>query len=241
MAKLRAKQQRFVDEYLIDLNATQAAIRAGYSARTAEQMAYQLLQKTSVQDAIADRQADLSRRTEITQDMVLDRLWAQATANPNELIRYRRVNCRYCWGEDHYYQWTAAEYYNAKTKAEENKKNAPDCDGGFGFDKTRPPHPDCPECKGEGLGDIFIADTNKLAGAAALLYAGVKTTRDGIQVLMHDQQNALIRVGQHLGMFVERKLHGNDPDNPIIPTKEMIEDEVDRRIAELERKAKAGR
>ena len=48
MAKLTAKQQRFCDEYLIDLNATQAAIRAGYSPKTAEQLAYQLLQKTSV-------------------------------------------------------------------------------------------------------------------------------------------------------------------------------------------------
>ena len=46
--KLTAKQQRFVEEYLVDLNATQAAIRAGYSKKTAEQQAYQLLQKTSV-------------------------------------------------------------------------------------------------------------------------------------------------------------------------------------------------
>jgi phage terminase small subunit len=241
MAKLSAKQQRFVDEYLIDLNATQAAIRAGYSVRTSSSQGERLLRNVEVQKEIQSAKAKRSARIEITQDMVLDRLWAQATANPNELIRYRRVNCRYCWGEDHYYQWTAAEYFNAKTKAEQNKKPEPDCDGGFGFDKTRPPHPDCPECKGEGLGDIFIADTNKLTGTAALLYAGVKTTRDGIQVLMHDQQNALIKVGQHLGMFVERKLHGNDPDNPLVPTKEMIEAEVDRRIAELERKAKAGR
>lgn len=237
MAKLTPKQQRFVDEYLIDLNATQAAIRAGYSAKTAYSIGIENLRKPEIQKAIQEARTKLSSRTEITQDMVLERLWAQATANPNELIQYRKVNCRYCWGQDHYYQWTAGEYHRALTGAKANKKPKPDCDGGFGFDKTRPPHPDCPECKGEGTGDVFIADTSKLSGSALLLYAGVKITRDGLQVLMHDQQNALIKVGQHLGMFVERKLLGNDPDNPLTPTKDMIEAEVDRRIAELERKA----
>lgn len=68
------KQARFVEEYLIDLNATQAAIRAGYSAKTAEQQGYQLLQNTSVAAAIAEAQAARSERTEITQDMVLREL-----------------------------------------------------------------------------------------------------------------------------------------------------------------------
>lgn len=68
---LTAKQQRFVNEYLIDLNATQAAIRAGYSAKTAEQLAYQQLHKTSVQTAIAKCMKAREVRTEITQDRVL--------------------------------------------------------------------------------------------------------------------------------------------------------------------------
>ena len=71
---LTDKQKRFVEDYLVDLNATQAAIRAGYSAKTAEQQAYQLLQKTSVSEAIAAAQAARSERTELTQDWVLDRL-----------------------------------------------------------------------------------------------------------------------------------------------------------------------
>ncbi len=48
MAKLTPKQKRFVAEYLVDLNATAAAKRAGYSEKTAEQVGYQLLQKTTV-------------------------------------------------------------------------------------------------------------------------------------------------------------------------------------------------
>ena len=58
MAKLTPKQQRVVDEYLIDLNATQAAIRAGYSPKTAEQQGFQLLKKTSVSEAIEQAQQE---------------------------------------------------------------------------------------------------------------------------------------------------------------------------------------
>ena len=60
MAKLTAKQDRFCDEYLIDCNGTQAAIRAGYSERTANRIASQLLAKKEIQEAIAERQKRLS-------------------------------------------------------------------------------------------------------------------------------------------------------------------------------------
>ncbi len=65
------KQIAFVDEYLIDLNATQAAIRAGYSAKTAGWIGPQLLGKTHISEAIAKRMGDRQKRTEITQDLVL--------------------------------------------------------------------------------------------------------------------------------------------------------------------------
>jgi len=65
------KQAAFVDEYLIDLNATQAAIRAGYSAKTAGWIGNQQLAKTHISAEIAKRMEDRSKRTEITQDRVL--------------------------------------------------------------------------------------------------------------------------------------------------------------------------
>ena len=71
MAKLTEKQKRFVEEYLVDLNATQAAIRAGYSINRASELGYQLLQKTTVSDAIQSAMKKRQNRTEITQDMVL--------------------------------------------------------------------------------------------------------------------------------------------------------------------------
>ena len=69
--KLTAKQQRFCDEYLIDLNATQAAIRAGYSEKTACEQGARLLANVKVQKYLQKRKTDRIERTEITQDMVL--------------------------------------------------------------------------------------------------------------------------------------------------------------------------
>ena len=68
---LTAKQQRFIDEYLIDLNATQAAIRAGYSEKTAGKIGQENLIKPEIQVIIAESVAKRSKRTEITQDRVL--------------------------------------------------------------------------------------------------------------------------------------------------------------------------
>lgn len=87
MAKMTEKQQRFCDEYLIDLNATQAAIRAGYSEKRASEQAYQLLQKTTVQEYIQQRKLDRSARTEITQDFVLAELMAIASVNATDYAR----------------------------------------------------------------------------------------------------------------------------------------------------------
>lgn len=71
MAKLTAKQQRFCDEYLIDLNATQAAIRAGYSKKTAAQTAARLLTNVKIQEYIENRMAEKEKELIADQDEVL--------------------------------------------------------------------------------------------------------------------------------------------------------------------------
>ena len=81
MAKMTAKQQLFCDEYLIDLNATQAAIRAGYSEKTARKIGQENLTKPDIQEYIQKKKADREQRTEITQDMVLRELAIIAFSN----------------------------------------------------------------------------------------------------------------------------------------------------------------
>ncbi|ENX03607.1 hypothetical protein F900_00701 [Acinetobacter modestus] len=71
---LRGKQQRFVDEYLVDRNATQAAIRAGYSQKTATVIGAENLTKPNIQEAIKLGEAEIAERTKITQDRVMKEL-----------------------------------------------------------------------------------------------------------------------------------------------------------------------
>lgn len=71
---LTAKQQRFVEEYLVDLNATQAAIRAGYSAKNADKIASQLLGKARVAEAIAAAKSERASRVAVSADYVLNNL-----------------------------------------------------------------------------------------------------------------------------------------------------------------------
>ena len=74
MGKLTPRQSMFVKEYLVDLNATQAAIRAGYSPRTAQEQSARLLSKAIVSDAVAAGMAKRAAKVEINADYVLARL-----------------------------------------------------------------------------------------------------------------------------------------------------------------------
>lgn len=86
MAKLTDKQQQFVDEYLIDLNATQAAIRAGYSAKTADQQGSRMLANVKVKQAVAEKQAQRSKRTGVNQDRVILELAKVAFAKMTDIV-----------------------------------------------------------------------------------------------------------------------------------------------------------
>lgn len=80
------KQARFCEEYMIDLNATQAAIRAGYSPKTAQEQSARLLSNVMVQNRLAQLQAEQSRRTGVSADRVVRELAKIAFANASDLI-----------------------------------------------------------------------------------------------------------------------------------------------------------
>ena len=85
MTELTARQQRFVEEYLVDPCGAQAAIRAGYSPRAAAVTAYQLLKKPAIAAAIETAKAERSERTKIDADWLLTRLAAEAEADLGDL------------------------------------------------------------------------------------------------------------------------------------------------------------
>lgn len=91
---LTDKQRLFVREYLVDLNATQAAIRAGYSADTAEQQASRLLSNVKVQEAIQKAMYKREQRIEITADRVLEELAKIGFANMQDYVEWGRKGVR---------------------------------------------------------------------------------------------------------------------------------------------------
>ena len=84
--KLTAKQKLFVEEYLIDLNASAAARRAGYAKKRADQIGFENLKKPDVARAIQLRMAEREKRTEITQDRVLQEYARIAFLDPRQLV-----------------------------------------------------------------------------------------------------------------------------------------------------------
>lgn len=94
MAKLTAKQKRFIEEYLIDLNATQASIRAGYSPETAKEIGCENLTKPNIKNEIDKAIAERSKRTGINQDRVLREIAKIAFVNPSDVINFNQATVK---------------------------------------------------------------------------------------------------------------------------------------------------
>lgn len=212
---LTPRRMRFVERYCVLMNATKAAIEAGYSPKSAEQQGVELLRIPAVKAAIEAKQVIVAEKSEIEAVEVLKRMFDIATADPNDLIAHRIGACRYCHGERFAFQWIDTnEFANAVAEAAKTGQ-MPTHEGGYGFDPHKAPNRECPKCFGEGVPRIEVADTKKLKGRAKLLYAGVKATKYGVEVLMHDQMKALEMVARHLGMFAEKSKEPGNSENPI--------------------------
>lgn len=213
---LSPMEARFVEEYVTDRNATRSARRAGYAEESALKHAHELLKRPDVVKAIQLSEKAMMERLHINQDMVLKYWWDIATCDPNEIVQFRRDNCRHCWGEAHAYQWIDNEEYlaavlrhtraeeRARAQGEKYDREPPDGAGGFGFVKSREPNQSCPKCHGDGHGYTHINDTRRLSPAARRLYAGMKEGKEGIQALLHDQKAAMDNIAKFIGMFKER-------------------------------------
>ena len=217
---LSPRVQRFVDEYLIDLNGTQAAIRAGYSEKTARAIGCENLTKPDIQAAISHAQKERAERTAISADKALREAWNVATADARELVQVKVGCCRNCYGEGHKYQRTVGEMNRDREQWAE-KGNAPsdfDVKGGIGFNPLLHPSPTCPECGGDGQSRVVLCDTRSLSPAAISLYAGAKQTKEGIEVKMHDKGAALEKVFKHLGLYERDNQQKTDPLTALLQT-----------------------
>ena len=151
---LTARQARFVEEYLVDLNATQAAIRAGYSARTADKIGSELLGKTRIAEAISDAQAARSERTQVTADQVIAELAA---------IGFAKLGDYAAWGPSRFELFESGAVDSRAVQ------------------------------------EIKVKET-VLAGGEN----GETVVRREYGIKLHDKLKALVKLGEHLGMWDAR-------------------------------------
>lgn len=220
-AELTDLEEIFVREYMVDWNGTQAAIRAGYSAKSAAQTAWFLLRKPKVQKAVEALASARARRLGIDADELM-RIWsAVVNLDANEISQLRRVCCPYCWGKEHQKQFTPGGLDEAMRQHDKDRARRLSIDaediGEFPpyedawYDKRKPPAEDCPECHGEGRSETFFADTRYLSPAARLVYCGVKVGRDGIELLTMSKEKAADNLARALGLFKDK-----DPDVTVV-------------------------
>lgn len=211
----------FVDEYLIDLNGTRAYQRMGGASKHPRSAGSELAAKPNVRAEIDRRLAERAVEAKATAAQILDLFVKIATADPNELVQFKRGACRHCYGNGFAYQWRDDEEYgNAIQLALDSHDRAcelatraekplptlklPSDEGGYGFDPRPAPVDACPKCDGKGIGEMRIADTRRLSPAGRRLYAGIEQTKDGLKVKMRDQDAAAVVVARHLGMLNDK-------------------------------------
>lgn len=187
-------QQMIFAQHVVEGKTRVEAYRlAGYTGtgNAAYVTASQLLRNPKVSRYVHHLRNERQRRYAAELDDVIGQLTAIINADPNEISQYRRVNCRYCWGVEHKYQWRdIAEQLAAERKAEADGAHPPDTSGGIGFVDNGDPNPECPRCNGEGVGEPFFADTRDLEGDARYLLQGVKLGKFGIEILTADKDSA---------------------------------------------------
>ncbi|EIE2769380.1 terminase small subunit [Salmonella enterica] len=208
-----SEQQGVFAEYVAAGKSLAEAYRlAGYQGEgnTIYVNASRLLRNAKVYRAIRWLRDKRQRRLALTEEEIIHQLSAIASADPSEISHIRRVNCRYCWGKKHQYQWRDMdEYHAARERALDGEM--PEY-GGIGFFDSAIPNPECPRCGGEGIPDIYFADTTMIDGPARWLVAGVRQTMNGIEVKITSQEAAR----RDLLRILERRL-ASKPEEPQIP------------------------
>lgn len=184
---LTAKQAQFVAEYLIDLNATQAAIRAGYSAKTAYSQGQRLLTNVEVAASVAAAMAKRAERTEITADRVLQELAKIGFSDIRKAVK---------WGS---------------RLVERPLDEAPP-----GEDLEAQPHGGALKRRRAGddetdafyVTSIELTESDELDDDTAAAVSEIAQTKEGVRIKFHDKKGALVEIGRHLGMFTDKLEHG---------------------------------
>lgn len=165
-----------------------------------------LMADSKVSIRVQELKAAIAERAEVKAADVLREAYNILLADPRELVGYIVHCCRHCYGEGFKYQRTAVEFEADQRKheiavAKEEAEGDFDPQGGIGYDERLVPNPSCPVCFGRGVGRVQIADTRKVSKQAASLYAGVKQTKDGLEVKLHSKVDVMDKLFRHFGLY----------------------------------------
>lgn len=164
--ELTAKQRAFVREYLIDLNAAQAAIRAGYSGKTAKEIGAENLTKPNIAAAIESAMKIRAARTDITADRVLKELAKIGFADVRKAIKWQ---------------------------------------GSLVTEEDNPDGGDTLVIKNVVTNNVQIISSEDIDDDTAAAISEIsQNSNGGIKLKLHDKRAALVDIGKHLGMFVDR-------------------------------------
>lgn len=209
------RREEFIRFYLIHKNASQAYREAGYQdGPGTRQSASALLSSPYVQDRLADEREKTLAKLDVKVEDVLDRFKAIAFGDAAAITEYVVGACRYCHGIDHHYQWRHQDELTQATEdaireSDRSGKAArfPDAHGGIGYRASMPPHPDCPNCDGDGIARVKFKDTRLMTPDERKLFAGVKQTQHGIEFKLNDQVAALKELAEHVQFYKARDDH----------------------------------
>lgn len=239
------KQELFVEYLLADpeLNQTNAYQKAFVCTRPrATAGASELMTDPRIAALINERKAQRLKEAGLSQGEILAELVNVVTGDPRELMEFRRGACRHCWGAGFLYHRTPAEYsrdveqYLAEQQAIARKdgRNVDGSDpdvtgvrfkvqGGIGYNRTKAANPECPECFGEGEGYSYPKDSRGLSPAAARLFAGVKQTKDGLEIKTRNVDKNVELLMRHAGMLADKdKDKGGSADEKAAAVRALV-------------------
>ncbi|MHA1067137.1 terminase small subunit [Enterobacter ludwigii] len=170
---LSGQQRKFAEAVSEGKSFIEAYSIADYKSegKSAYVIASQLRRNPKVARAIRWLRDSRQKRLALTALEIIHQLSSIASVDANAFSQIRRVNCRYCWGDDHRYQWrNIEEQLQAERRADADNKPPPDVSGGVGFVSVTIPNDECPRCHGEGVMETFYADTMRLDGPERRAY-----------------------------------------------------------------------
>lgn len=203
--ELTGLQRSFADAFVTYRSLSRAYVASAYQSDGLNIMALHrraraVMAVPHVRAYVEDRINAAAGDAIFTVQEALGRFLAIAAADPNELVSVRVGACRYCHGVAFDYQWRPSEYLSALDDAEKHGRDLPDPKGGLDFNATRAPHPDCPECDGEGVSTVIVHDTETLSPGGQLLYGGAKVNKSGhVEIILADRHKALETAARIIG------------------------------------------